>query len=203
MNKDVRSSYNKISNYWNNFRNKTQINKCIVEFTRNLNPHSKILDIGCGTGYPISAYLSKQGFTVTGIDISEEMIKKAKNLNLPNSTFLVEDILNFKSKEKYDAVIAFDSIWHIAHENQKNIYQIVSSLTVYGGLFLFTHGKTDSEIISTMWGEPFYHSALDLKSVHNLLTKNGFSILSSIENYQEKTTGHRDLLIIAQKTKML
>lgn len=50
--------------------------------------------------------------------------KKAQNLNLPNATFLVEDILNFKSKEKYDAVIAFDSIWHIAHDNQKKSIQL-------------------------------------------------------------------------------
>ena len=201
MNKDVRSSYNKISNFWNDFRRKTPINKCIIDFAKVLKPSSKILDIGCGTGYPIASYLSQQSFIVTGIDISEEMIKKAQNLNLPNATFLVEDILNFKSKEKYDAVIAFDSIWHIAHDNQKKIYPIISSLTAHGGLFLFTHGKTDSEIISTMWDEPFYHSALDLKTVHNLLIQNSFSILTSIENYQEETTGSRDLLIIAKKFK--
>lgn len=52
-----------------------------------------------------------------------------------------------------------------------------------------------------MWDEPFYHSALDLKTVHNLLIQNGFSILTSIENYQEETTGSRDLLIIAKKSK--
>lgn len=46
------------------------INQCIVDFANNLSPNSRVLDIGCGTGYPIALYLSKQGFQVTGIDIS-------------------------------------------------------------------------------------------------------------------------------------
>lgn len=139
MNKDVKSSYNKISNFWNDFRRKTPINKCIIDFAKVLKPNSKILDIGCGTGYPIASYLSQQGFIVTGIDISEEMIKKAQNLNLPNATFLVEDILNFKSKEKYDAVIAFDSIWHIAHDNQKkNLSNYILFNSSWGTIFIYT-----------------------------------------------------------------
>lgn len=203
MNNEVKTSYNKISDQWYEFRSKTKANKCIVDFAKDLKPNSKILDVGCGNGYPIASYLSQQGFLVTGIDIAEEMIKKTQQLNLSNATFLVEDILNFKSEEKYDAIIAFDSIWHITHNKQKKIYEIISSLIAPGGLFLFTHGKNNGEIVSTMWGEPFYHSALDWEEVQQLLKKNGFEILSSIENYIEKTTGHRDLLVIAKKADSL
>lgn len=71
-----------------------------------------------------------------------------------------------------------------------------------GGLFLFTHGKNDGEIISTMWKESFYHSALGLEKVHKLLKQNGFDILSSIEDYIEETTGDRELLIIAKKKEL-
>lgn len=198
-NNTVKTSYNRISDQWYEFRSKTKVNKCIVDFAKDLKPNSKVLDVGCGTGSPIASYLSQQGFLVTGIDIAEEMIKKAQQLNLSNATFLVEDILNFKSDEKYDAVIAFDSIWHIAHNKQKKIYEIISSLMAPSGLFLFTHGKRDSEITSKMWGEPFYHSALDWEDVQQLLKKNGFEILSFVENYEEETTGDRDLLVIAKK----
>lgn len=48
-------------------------------------------------------------------------------------------------------------------------------------------------------GGLFYHSALDLEKVHNLLKQNGLGILSSQEDYAEETTGDRELLIIAKK----
>lgn len=38
----------------------------------------KVLDLGCGTGI-YSLWLSEQGVNVTGIDISSEMLKKAKS----------------------------------------------------------------------------------------------------------------------------
>lgn len=199
MENSVKASYNKICEKWSEFRRGTPINQCIVDFAENLKPNANVLDIGCGSGYPISTYLSNKGFRITGIDISEEMIKKAEQLGLSNAAFLVEDILTFKSEEKYDAIIAFDSIWHIEHDKQERVYSIISSLMAPGGLFLFTHGKKDGEITGTMWGQPFYHSALDLEKVHELLKRNGFEILSSMEDYVEETTGDRELLIVAKK----
>lgn len=195
----TRDAYNKICEQWNDFRNNCQINTCIVEFVKSLKPNGKVLDVGCGTGYPIADYLHQQGFIVTGIDVSENMIAKAKELHLERATFLVKDILKFTSIEKYDVIIAFDSLWHIPYNRQQDIYPIVSSLLNVGGYFLFTHGKSDGSITGKMFGETFYYSALDVKKVHELLIANGFTIVSSIENYQEKTTGDRDLLIVAQK----
>ena len=50
-----------------------------------------------------------------------------------------------------------------------------------------------------MFGENFYHSALDLEKIKSLLTENGFEIISLKENYAEEPTGTRDLLITAKK----
>lgn len=56
---NVKESYNKICKEWSEFRKNTSINKCIVDFANKLRPNSRVLDIGCGSEYPISAYLSK------------------------------------------------------------------------------------------------------------------------------------------------
>ena len=197
---DIGNSYDKICEQWYDFRKNTKINRCVAEFSELLRPGSKVLDVGCGTGYPISAYLVGRGFTVTGIDISERMIEKARRLELKSASFLVRDLLNFHPSEKYDAVIPFDSLWDISHERQREIYAVVSALMNIDGYFLFTHGNKDGSIIGEMFGERFYHSALDLKEVHALLAACGFSVLSSVENYQEETTGDRGLLVIAKKT---
>lgn len=198
INKDA---YNKICDYWNNFRNNTKINNCIVDFVKYLKPNSKILDIGCGTGYPIDYYLVTEGFKVTGIDISENMINKAKQMNLANASFINIDILKYHTANKYDGIIAFDSLWHIQYDKQNKIYQIISNLLNKGGYLLFTHGKEDGIIKGEMFDETFYYSALDVEVVHQLLMENGFDIISSIQNYEEPTTGSRDLLIIAKKIK--
>ena len=195
----IKNAYNKICDQWDKTRKNSPVNKCIEDFAEYLKPGSKILDAGCGTGFPISAYLSNRGFSVTGIDISEKMIKKAKKLNLSDADFLVCDLLDFNTSEKYDAVIAFDSLWHISHERQEEIYCKVSSLLNNCGYFLFTHGKNNGEIFGSMFGQEFYYSALDKDTVLDLLIKNGFYIISCIENYEEKTTGDRELIIVAEK----
>lgn len=199
MVKYVKDSYNKICGQWSDFCSKRKVNKCIVDFTQLLEPGCRVLDVGCGTGYPIAAYLAENGFSVTGVDVSEEMIKRAESLKLPNAEFFTEDILNFHTDKKFSAVIAFDSLWHIEHDRQKDIYGILSSLMESGGMLLFTHGRTDGEIISEMFGEKFYNSAIDGERIKSLLKENGFEILSFIENYIEETTGDRDLLVIAKK----
>ena len=195
----VRDSYNQVCDRWADYRGQMPVNRCIVDFCSCLKPGAKILDVGCGTGYPIAAYLSECGFHVTGIDISENMIEKAKAQKLANAAFSVCDFLDFRTAEPYDAIIAFDSIWHIAHEKQADIYGMAASLLKAGGYFLFTHGKQNDEIIGEMFGSSFYYSALDVSDVHRLLRGNGFSVVSSIENYKEETTGDRELLIVAKK----
>lgn len=196
---DVSKSYDIISDDWKNFRDSTKINKCIVDFTDYLTPNGKILDIGCGTGYPIAKYLVSCNFEVTGIDISREMINKAKKLKLKNAEFINQDILNFSTEIKFDGVIAFDSIWHIAKDKQADVYSKISSLMKNGAYFIFTHGNRDSEIIGTMFNQEFYYSALSINHLKEALSKAGLKIISLIEDYKEQSTGTRDLLVIAQK----
>lgn len=201
MTKNVDNAYNNIFNNWNELRRISPVNKCVVEFSKLLKPGAQVLDVGCGTGQPIAQFLSCSGFHVTGIDISEKMVEHARNLNLPNCKFMLCDVLNFCPKEKYDAVVAFDSLWHIEHGAQAKIYNKLATLLNAGGYLLFTHGKTDGEVVGEMFGEKFYYSALDLDHLKNLLNKSGFEIVQCLENYKEKTTGTRDLLIVAQKSR--
>lgn len=197
----VKRAYDDIADEWHKFRKDCAINKCIEDFEKLLPPHSEILDVGCGTGSPIAAYLAEKGHRVTGIDISTKMLRKARALNLVNARFVNTDFLDFVTDTAFDAVIAFDSLWHIAYSRQESIYPKLASLIKSGGLLLFTHGRTSGEVTGEMYGETFYYSALDSARVRNLLTNNGFEILTFTENYSEPTTGTRDLLVVARKTK--
>ena len=196
---DNKLSYNRICEEWHKFRKNSVINKCVADFAELLCANGDILDVGCGTGQPIAQYLANRGFHVTGIDFSAEMIKKAKALNLANATFIECDFFDFQSEKKFDGIIAFDSLWHIAKKNQPLIYDKLASLTKKGGFLLFTHGNRDDQTVGTMYNQEFYYSALPTDKVRELLIRAGFDVITLIENYKEKTTGDRDLLVIAQK----
>ncbi|KAL4911136.1 hypothetical protein BDW74DRAFT_172591 [Aspergillus multicolor] len=78
-----------------------------------LPPNSHILDIGCGTGKPVSSMLADAGHKVHGIDVSTEMVKIASK-QVPGR-FEKLDMRTFKPhpKQKYDAIFAILSIFQI------------------------------------------------------------------------------------------
>lgn len=192
-------SYDEISEKWDEIRSNQEINQCVVAFASFLKKNSYILDIGCGTGSPIDTYLTCNNFKVLGIDSSKEMIKIAKSKNITNAKFINIDFFSFKSKRKFDAIIAFDSLWHINYSKQEKIYKKLSLLIKDGGYLMFTCGKNDDERYGTMLNKKFYYASLYKDEVVNLLSNNGFFIVCSFVDYVEKTTGSRDLLIVARK----
>ena len=84
---NIGDCYDNICEQWHDFRKNCTLNSCIAEFIGLLEDGCAVLDVGCGTGYPVSASLAERGFYVTGIDLSEKMIGKAKKLRLPHAQF--------------------------------------------------------------------------------------------------------------------
>lgn len=193
-----KNSYNKIADQWTKNRSQSFLSELVIEFASRVKKGGKILDIGCGTGYPIAAYLVDQGFHVTGIDFSENLLQKAIGLNLPNSNFELCDFFDYKPKDKYDGIIAFDSFFHFPKEKQESIYSKVGQWMEKDAYLLFTHGYMDGEITGEMFGEIFYYSSLDKNHVCQLLASEGMEVVWLKENYIEKNTD-RQLVILSQK----
>lgn len=191
-------SYNKIADQWADIRDRSKVSKLVVDFAARIKPHGKVLDIGCGTGYPITTFLAESGFTVTGIDISESLLQKAIERNIPNTTLYLCDFIDFEPSERFDGIIAFDSFFHFPKDKQAEIYSRVANWMNMGGYLLFTHGNKEGEISGEMFEETFYYSCLDTQTVHELLSESGFEIVSSLEYYTELEMA-RDLVILARK----
>jgi len=64
--------------------------KAVSRYLRQNAQGKKLLEIGCGTGH-WGRFFSDCGFEVTGIDISERMVKIAKNKNITNASFQIAD----------------------------------------------------------------------------------------------------------------
>ena len=50
-----------------------------------------VLDLGCGNGIPAAKWLSDNGFRVTGVDLSDTMVERAREL-VPEATSLLGDV---------------------------------------------------------------------------------------------------------------
>ena len=72
---------------------------------RNIQCH-RVLELGCGTGR-FTALLAADGYEVTGLDLSEAMIKVAKKKPFGKRIFYVcSDMRNFNLGKKFDVVIS-------------------------------------------------------------------------------------------------
>lgn len=192
-NKDV--SYNLIANQWDQIRSSKPVDFCIEEFCSLLRPGSRILDVGCGTGRPIGKYLIEHGFDYCGIDSSIEMIKTARDY-LPNAKLVCADYLHYKTKIKYDAIICFDSVWHLAYDQQYFIFPKAASLLKEDGLILLTAGIQKGSIKGEMFGCTFNYASMGLEDLITSSKANGFEILRLEKKYSHPTTGDRDLLLV-------
>jgi len=64
--------------------------KAVSRYLRQNTQGMKLLEVGCGTGH-WSRFFSDCGFAVTGVDVSERMIKIAQGKNIANASFQIAD----------------------------------------------------------------------------------------------------------------
>lgn len=98
------------------------------------------LDIACGSGIFTRA-LYKRGYSVTGIDISEEMLSVAEEKCLAekaNIRFLMQDMKNLKVFEKVDFItVVNDGLNYIQPNDLKKTFSAFFKALKNNGVLLF------------------------------------------------------------------
>lgn len=99
----------------------------------NIHPPATVLDAGCGWGTTYLA-LEKEGYRVTGMDISERMLRE---LDAPQRRLAVGDLTaSFAPAQTFDAVLAMDVIEHI--DDDLAAARQLHSLVRPGGLLILS-----------------------------------------------------------------
>ena len=110
--KKTKDEYNKAIQFYQNIINAFNADLPYYKLLiKKLKP-KKILELGCGSGRLFPCYFGEVE-EVVGIDISEEMIKKAsevKNESKTKTRVLLGDITNFSLEEKFDLVVISNSL---------------------------------------------------------------------------------------------
>lgn len=108
--------------------------KFLVKFM-NIDRSDDVLEFACGTGV-MSIYLSKFVRSITGIDITENMIKigrqKIKDKNIKNIKLICNNAENLEEmKNRFDVVVSKAAFHHM--KNYKKIFQNMINLCRAGG----------------------------------------------------------------------
>lgn len=99
-------------------------------------PHAEVLDVGCGGGF-LSNELARQGYKVTGVDLSPESLKVAAAHDETGTVkYEVADAFHLPYPDNsFDAVTAMDFLEHV--ENPELVIKEFSRVIRPGGLFFF------------------------------------------------------------------
>lgn len=107
-------------------------------------PGVRVLDVACGTGVLIPDYLARDVESVTGVDISPEMIRIAREkFPQDNVRFLCADVEN-APLEEYDVIMVYNAFPHFP-EPEELIKSLVGHLAI-GGTLTIAHGMSRAQI---------------------------------------------------------
>ena len=148
-------------------------------FASLLSPGARILDLGCGTGEPIAHYLAGKGFSLTGVDSAPSMIALCR-ARLPDQDWIVADMRTLALGRGFDGILAWDSFFHLAFDDQRRMFEIFREHSAPGAALLFTSGPAYGEAIGSFEGEPLYHASLAPSEYESLLSAHGFQVAKHV-----------------------
>ena len=170
-----------------------------------LNASERVLDIGCGSGVPVARTLASQ-FRVTGVDISYQMIARAR-ANLPEVDLIQGDIMDIQfPTAHFGAVVSYYAIFHLPREEHPDLFKRIHTWLKLGGFFLGTlaNSNEDAYTEDDFFGTTMYWSNFGLDEYKQILQDLGFRLIDDMvlgHGYspdQDRPTEHHPL-IFAQK----
>lgn len=157
-----------------------------------LPPGSRMLDIGCGSGW-LSEYFARLGYVCKGIDISPELVAMARDriahvpYDVDHETelrcrFDVYDIELAPLAEKFDAIVCYDSLHHF--EDERAVMSHLAAMVDVGGMLFILEGDrpstgsaTEDELKAVMQEFRTLESPFDYGYLRQLLEDNGFAVI--------------------------
>lgn len=115
----------------------------ITSLVKNV-PIGPLLELGCGTEH-WTQFFCEQGFQVTAIDASAEMLKFARNKNVENATFQEADAAELPFPDQSFSVIASITMLEFV-DNVESVLKEIDRLLILGGHLLLGCLNAESEL---------------------------------------------------------
>ncbi|WP_020668036.1 class I SAM-dependent methyltransferase [Amycolatopsis nigrescens] len=139
----------------------------------------RVLDLGCGCGIPVSRALAATGHDVTGVDLSDVQIARAREL-VPAATFHRADAtaLRFPA-DSFDAVVCLYVLIHLPLPEQPALLNRIAGWLRPGGRLLATTGHRATTGAESDWlgsGATMWWSQADAETYDSWLGEAGLLV---------------------------
>ena len=149
-------------------------NEKYLPLLREYDRNAPLLDLGCGQGFMLR-YLKSAGFmNLTGIDISEEQVEKARSygfnaIKTDAFTFLKEN------ENQFEIIVAIDLIEHFKKEELFELLNLIHRALKPGGLFISQTPNGEGLMPGyVIYGDLTHFTILSPLSLKHILTVTGF-----------------------------
>ena len=110
----------------------------VRSWAKSLPAETKVLEIGCGDGIPITKTLIQEGLNVYAVDASPKLVSAFRN-NFPDTPVVCEAAEQLHSIDRqFGAALAWGLMFLLTAETQKIVIQNIANVLNRGGRFLFT-----------------------------------------------------------------
>jgi len=185
--------YERHANGWDQHRLRVFFEQpWLDKFIKLLPASGHILDVGCGAGKPISEYLLKQGFQLTGIDAATKMLEIAKP-RFPHATWINMDMRELNMATKFDGIISWDGFFHLNQQEQRQVLSLFAKHLNSDGALLLTIGHEAGEVTGNVEGEEVYHSSLAASEYQSILHSLGFNKIEIV--LEDESCGCHSILL--------
>lgn len=156
---------------------------CARNWARTLPSNATILDLGCGTGFPIAKVLMDEGRSVYGIEASSTLAKAFQEHfpHVPIVCEAAEDSLFFN--RKFDGIIAWGLLFLLSEELQVKVMQKAANALKTGGELLFTAPYQKADWKDAMTGQ--HSTSLGAERYKELLFASGLSLMEEFDDEGE------------------
>lgn len=170
--------------------------KQLTAFTSWLEPGSRILDAGCGSGRD-SILFQSLGFDVIGVDISEQLLAEAHNA-YPAISFQKGDLLSLPFQDNF-----FEGVWaHASVVHFDKVEQVKTALNEFyrvlkkgGILHLLVRAQRKSKgngyESDSISNDNRYYFNFTQQMVKDYLTELHFELLTLIQYDESKLDPHK------------
>ncbi|MDQ0798009.1 bifunctional 2-polyprenyl-6-hydroxyphenol methylase/3-demethylubiquinol 3-O-methyltransferase UbiG [Streptomyces sp. B1I3] len=123
----------------------------LTRLLEQLAPHSRVLDVGSGTGRPTARTLADAGHEVLGVDVSPVMVELASR-QVPEASFRCADIRDLPLEtEGFDAVCVYFSLLQMSRAEQAALVGRLAGALKHGGHMVLATVPLDVEDVSAVF----------------------------------------------------
>ncbi len=185
---DILSTYKKKAGAFSRDRDQSLFEHPMLAELNRYAPGPRLLDLGCGSGKPLAKWLVARGFRVTGIDGAAPMVRLF-NQCLIGANAKVADMRRLNLGRQFDAILAWNSFFHLSHTAQKNMFNVFRHHAAPCAVLVFSTGPDFGEAIGAVDGAPVYHASFAPLQYRRMLRCAGFRVLGHFPE-DDRINGH-------------